>query len=112
MELLSRADDRFSLASMGRDYCLESSPTYLGGMLDFAVATHSMCTVENLESCSVSDRSLAYGSGEMFKEQGSQAAALVGISHGKCHLGAGRWVIAGRADIAAYRNNMLFFPFP
>ena len=37
-------------------------------MLDFAVATHSMCTVENLERCARSDRSLAYGSGDMFRE--------------------------------------------
>jgi O-methyltransferase domain/Dimerisation domain len=69
---LSKTGDRFSLAAMARRYCLESSPTYLGGMLDFAVATHSMCTVENLENCARADRSLAYGHGEMFQEHAEE----------------------------------------
>jgi O-methyltransferase domain len=71
---LSKTGERFSLEAMARNYCLESSPTYLGGMLDFAVATHSMCTVENLERCARADRSLAYGSGEMFQEHAEQIA--------------------------------------
>jgi hypothetical protein len=71
---LFKTDDRFSLAAMARSYCLEGSPSYLGGMLDFAVATHAMCTVENLESCARSDRSLAYGRGEMFQEHAEEIA--------------------------------------
>jgi hypothetical protein len=58
---LSKLGDRFALSALARTYLLESSPTYLGGMLDFAVATHSMCTVENLEICARSDRSLVDG---------------------------------------------------
>jgi hypothetical protein len=63
---LSKTGDRFALAPLARNYLIESSPTYVGGMLDFAVATHAMCTVENPETCARSDRSLAYGRGEMF----------------------------------------------
>jgi hypothetical protein len=37
---LSKSDNRFSLTALTRNYLLDSSPTYLGGMLDFAVATH------------------------------------------------------------------------
>jgi hypothetical protein len=70
--LLSSSEGRFTLEALARDYLLESSPTYLGGMLDFAVATHSMCTVENLEHCVRSDRSLAYGRGEIFQEHAEQ----------------------------------------
>jgi hypothetical protein len=71
---LSKAGDRFSLEALARDYLLDSSPTYLGGMLDFAVATHSMCTVENLETCARADRSLAYGSGDPFAEHAQHVA--------------------------------------
>ena len=71
---LSKSGGRFALEALARSYLLESSPTYLGGMLDFAVATHSMCTVENLETCARSDRSLAYGRGEMFQEHAEQIA--------------------------------------
>jgi hypothetical protein len=71
---MSKIGDRFALEPLARNYLLESSPTYLGGMLDFAVATHSMCTVENLETCVRSDRSLAYGRGEMFQEHAEQVA--------------------------------------
>jgi hypothetical protein len=49
---------------------------------------------------------------KMLQEQGSQATVLVGIRHGKRHLGAGRWDIAGRADVAARCNNMLLVFFP
>src|SRR5215813_2044044 len=69
---LAKSGDRFALEDLARNYLLASSPTYLGGMLDFAVATHSMCTVENLENCARSDRSLAYGRGEMFQEHAEQ----------------------------------------
>jgi hypothetical protein len=72
--LMSRTDDRFSLEPVARRYFLASSETYLGGMLDFAVATHAMCTVENLERCARSDRSLAYGRGEMFREHAEEVA--------------------------------------
>jgi hypothetical protein len=72
--LLSNSGGRFALEALARNYLLESSPTYLGGMLDFAVATHSMCTVENLENCARSDKSLAYGRGEMFQEHAEQIA--------------------------------------
>lgn len=72
--LLVKARDRFSLAPLGRAYCIESSPTYLGGMLDFAVATHAMCTVENLEACARTGQSLAYGRGEMFQEHAEEIA--------------------------------------
>jgi hypothetical protein len=71
---LSKSGDRFSLAALGRNYLVDSSPTYLGGMLDFAVATHSMCTVENLETCARMNRSLAYGSGDVFQEHAEQVA--------------------------------------
>src|SRR3954451_9065665 len=71
---LSKSGDRFELKALARTYLLESSPTYLGGMLDFAVATHAMCTVENLEVCARSDRSLAYGRGDMFQEHAEQLA--------------------------------------
>jgi hypothetical protein len=70
--LLSNSGGRFALEALARNYLLESSPTYLGGMLDFTVATHSMCTVENLEHCVRSDRSLAYGRGEIFQEHAEQ----------------------------------------
>jgi O-methyltransferase domain/Dimerisation domain len=73
-QFLSKVDDRFSLKPVARKYFLEGSPHYLGGMLDFAVATHSMCTVENLENCARSDRSLAYGSGDIFREHAEGAA--------------------------------------
>ena len=66
--LLVKSGGRFSLTPLGRAYCIESSPTYLGGMLDFAVATHSMCTVENLEASARTGQSLAYGRGEIFQE--------------------------------------------
>jgi hypothetical protein len=69
---LSKAGDRFSLEVLARDFLLDTSPTYLGGMLDFAVVTHSMCTVENLEMCARTDKSLAYGAGEMFEEHAQQ----------------------------------------
>jgi len=71
---LSKSGDHFALDSLARDYLLDSSPTYLGGMLDFAVSTHSMCTVENLENCARLDRSLAYGRGAMFQEHVEQVA--------------------------------------
>jgi hypothetical protein len=71
---LAKSGDRFALEALARNYLLESSPTYIGGMLDFAVATHSMCTVENLENCARSNRSLAYGRGEMFQEHAEQVA--------------------------------------
>jgi hypothetical protein len=50
-------------------------------MLDFAVATHSMCTVENLEICARSDRSLAYGRGDMFQEHAEQIARARVFTH-------------------------------
>jgi hypothetical protein len=78
---LSKSGDRFSLEVMARKYCLESSPIYLGGMLDFAVATHSMCTVENLENCARSNRSLAYGRGEMFQEHAKAVARARVFTH-------------------------------
>lgn len=71
---LVKTGDRFAAGSLARNYLLESSPTYIGGMLDFAVATHAMCTVENLETCARSDRSLAYGQGQIFQEHAEQAA--------------------------------------
>jgi hypothetical protein len=79
--LMTKTGDRYSLGKIARQYCLESSPTYLGGMLDFAVATHPMCTVENLETCARSDRSLAYGSGEMFREHAEEVARARVFTH-------------------------------
>jgi hypothetical protein len=79
--LMTKTGDRYSLGRLAQQYCLESSPTYLGGMLDFAVATHSMCTVENLETCARSDRSLAYGSGEMFREHAEAVARARVFTH-------------------------------
>jgi hypothetical protein len=79
--LMTKTGDRYSLGRLARQYCLESSPTYLGGMLDFAVATHAMCTVENLEKCARSDRSLAYGSGEMFREHAEEIARARVFTH-------------------------------
>ncbi|MEA2789248.1 MAG: hypothetical protein QOG73_1654 [Acetobacteraceae bacterium] len=80
--LLSKSDEgRFTLEPVTRNYLLENSPTYLGGMLDFAVATHSMCTVENLEHCARSDRSLAYGRGEIFQEHAEQVARARVFTH-------------------------------
>ena len=78
---MSKIGDRFALEPLARNYLLESSATYLGGMLDFAVATHSMCTVENLETCVRSDRSLAYGRGEMFQEHAEQVARARVFTH-------------------------------
>ena len=72
--LLVKSGGRFSLTPLGRAYCIESSPTYLGGMLDFAVATHSMCTVENLEASARTGQSLAYGRGEIFQEHAQEIA--------------------------------------
>jgi hypothetical protein len=71
---LAKTGAAFGLSTLGRTYLVESSPTYLGGMLDFAVATQAMCTVENLEACARTDRSLAYGKGEMFQEHAEQVA--------------------------------------
>jgi len=79
--LLSRTDDRYSLLPVARRYFLESSPAYLGGMLDFAVATHPMCTVENLEGCTRSDRPLAYGRGEMFQTHAQEVARARFFTH-------------------------------
>jgi hypothetical protein len=79
--LITKMGDRYALASLAQQYCLESSPTYLGGMLDFAVATHAMCTVENLETCARTDRSLAYGSGDAFREHAEDIARARVFTH-------------------------------
>jgi hypothetical protein len=47
---------RYFLQPITRTHLVEGSPTYLGGMLDFAITTHPICTVENLESCMRSNR--------------------------------------------------------
>lgn len=69
---LSKSGDRFALGALARNYLLESSPTYLGAMLDLAVATNAICTLDNLENCVQSDKPLAYGRGEMFQEHAEQ----------------------------------------
>ncbi|HEV2099112.1 MAG TPA: methyltransferase [Stellaceae bacterium] len=101
---LMKTGDRFAAGSLARNYLLESSPTYIGGMLDFAVATHSMCTVDNLEACIRSDRSLAYGRGEMFQEHAEQAArarVFTEAMHGQSIAPAMAW--PGKLDLSGCR---------
>jgi hypothetical protein len=101
---LSKTGDRFALAPLARDYLIESSPTCLGGMLDLAVATHSMCTVENLETCARSDRSLAYGRGEMFQEHAKQIArarAFTEAMHSQSIAPAMAW--PGKLDLSSHK---------
>jgi hypothetical protein len=100
-----KSDDRFTLGALARNYLVESSPTYLGGTLDFAVATHSMCTVENLENCARSDRSLAYGRGEMFQEHAEQvvrARVFTEAMHSQSIAPAMAW--PKRIDLSHYKK--------
>jgi O-methyltransferase domain len=66
--------NRYFLQPIAQRYFVASSPTYLGGMLDFAIATHPVCTVENLETCMRSNKPLAYGRGDLFQTHEEELA--------------------------------------
>lgn len=74
MGLLQVKNDCYSLTLFAEDYLLESSPTYLGDFLDFAVANDYVFSFENIKKAVLTNSSQVYSGNKLFQTHQEQAA--------------------------------------
>jgi hypothetical protein len=94
----------YRLTPLAEDYLLKSSPTYLGGLLDFEVANSSLLSFESVKKAILTDAPQAYGGGDIFQSHAEQAAlaqAFTRVMHSCSMAPALAWPEA--LDLSGYR---------
>lgn len=81
MGLLQVKDGCYSLTSFAEDYLLESSSTYLGGFLDFAIANDHVFSFESIKKAVLTNSSQVYSGDKLFQSHQEQAALARAFTH-------------------------------
>jgi hypothetical protein len=71
--LLQVQAGRYGLTPLAEDHLLESSPTYFGGILDWAITNASLFSFASVKRALLTDAPQPYGEGEMFHSHAVQA---------------------------------------
>ena len=83
--LVQAQDHRYALTAVARDYLLETSPIYFGGILDMVIANSStFYSFESVRKAVLTNSPQLYGGGDMFethKEQANRARAFTRAMH-------------------------------
>jgi O-methyltransferase domain/Dimerisation domain len=72
IELVQVKNNFYSLTSIAEDYLLESSPTYLGYLLDAFIAQEGICSFQALKKAVLNNSPQIYGHGQAFKSHEEQ----------------------------------------
>lgn len=82
LRLVQLEEGCYSLTPVAEDYLVESSPTYFGGLLDFAmIQNRNLYSFDSLKQAVLTNRAQVYGGEELFKSHEEQAALARSFTH-------------------------------